>query len=73
MTVKWETTQVDGKSMRMYVGTPDRATARPGIVVAQHAGGVDAFVQDTVHRLCREGYVAVAPELFHRQPATGYE
>jgi carboxymethylenebutenolidase len=37
--------------------------------VAQHGPGLDGFVQDAVVRLFREGYVAAAPELFHRQPA----
>ncbi len=45
----------------------------PGIVIAQHAGGVDEFNQDVVHRLHREGYVVAAPELFHRQQASGLE
>ena len=67
MTIRWETTQVDGKDMRIYLGAPDRPGPRPGIVIAQHAGGVDAQIQDAVHRLHREGYVAAAPELFHRQ------
>jgi carboxymethylenebutenolidase len=73
MSVRWETLQVGGKPMRVYVGTPDRPAGHPGIVVAQHAGGVDAFIQDVVHRLHREGYVVAAPELFHRQPETGVE
>ena len=69
MTVRWETTQVDGKDMRIYVGVPAKPGPHPGIVIAQHAGGVDAQIQDAVHRLHREGYVAAAPELFHRQAA----
>ena len=69
MTVRWETTQVDGRPMRIYLGVPERPGPRPGILVAQHAGGVDAQIQDVVHRLFREGYVVAAPELFHRQPA----
>ncbi|MGH8620198.1 MAG: dienelactone hydrolase family protein [Burkholderiales bacterium] len=69
MTVRWDTTQVDGKAMRIYMGIPDKPAAHPGIVIAQHAGGVDAQIQDAVHRLHREGYVVAAPELFHRQPA----
>ena len=69
MPVKWETTSVEGRTMRIYVGVPERPGPHPGIVVAQHAGGVDAQIQDTVHRLHREGYVVAAPELFHRQGA----
>jgi carboxymethylenebutenolidase len=73
MTVRWETTNVGGKPMRIYMGAPDRSAGHPGIVVAQHAGGVDEFIQDVVHRLHREGYVVAAPELFHRQAPTGIE
>ncbi len=68
MTVRWETTQVDGKPMRIYIGVPDRTGPLPVIVIAQHAGGVDAQIQDAVHRLFRAGYIVAAPELFHRQP-----
>ncbi|MBI4205764.1 MAG: dienelactone hydrolase family protein [Betaproteobacteria bacterium] len=68
MAVGWETIQVDGKDMRVYVGVPERAGRHPGIVIAQHGPGVDAQIQDAVHRLHREGYVVAAPELFHRQP-----
>ncbi len=69
MTVRWDKTRVGDREMRIYLGIPDRPGAHPGIVVAQHAGGVDAQMQDAVHRLHREGYVVAAPELFHRQPA----
>lgn len=69
MTVRWESTTVEGKTMRIYMGVPDKPGAHPGIVIAQHAGGVDAQIQDGVHRLHREGYVVAAPELFHRQGA----
>lgn len=69
MPVRWDTTKVDGKDMRIYIGVPDKPGPHPGIVIAQHAGGVDAQILDVVHRLHREGYVAAAPELFHRQAA----
>jgi carboxymethylenebutenolidase len=69
MTVRWETTNVDGRTMRIYLGVPETPGHHPGIVIAQHAGGVDAQMQDTVHRLFRQGYVAACPELFHRQGA----
>jgi len=69
MSVRWETTNVDGSAMRIYLGAPEGSTKkRAGVIVAQHAGGVDEQMQDTVHRLHREGYVVAAPELFHRLP-----
>ncbi len=68
MTIGWDTIEVDGNPMRTYVGVPDRPGPLPGIVIAQHAPGVDESVQDAVHRLHREGYVVAAPQLYHRQP-----
>src|SRR5580658_7304355 len=67
MSIRWETTNVDGKPMRLYVGLPDSAGPCPAIIVAQHGSGVDESMQDVVHRLHREGYAVAAPELFHRQ------
>jgi carboxymethylenebutenolidase len=68
MSVRWETIQVNKQPMRVYMGVPGGAPERPAILVAQHGAGVDGFVQDVVNRLFRAGYVAAAPELYHRQP-----
>ncbi len=68
MAVRWDTVTVDGKSMRVYTGVPEGGGKRAGILVAQHGPGLDDFVKNAVIRLFREGYVAAAPELFHRQP-----
>jgi len=67
MTVRWETIQVNGSAMRVYTGVPEQPGARPGIVVIMGRPGVDAVIQDVVHRLFRKGYVAAAPDLYHRQ------
>jgi len=69
MPVRWDTVTVVGKPMRVYIGVPEGAPRRAGLLVAQHGPGVDGFIQDAVNRLFRQGYVAAAPELFHRQPA----
>lgn len=69
MTVRWETVQVQGQAMRVYVGVPNHAGPQPAILIAQHRGGVDEQMQDAVHRLYRAGYIVAAPELFHRQAA----
>ncbi len=71
MTIRWESTQVAGKTMQVYLGVPDSPGAHPGVVVAHHGPGLDGPIQDTVHRLVREGYAAAAPDLFHRQPEGG--
>ncbi len=49
--------------MRCYVSGP----AGPAIIVAQHAGGVDDFVCGMTDRFGGEGFVAVAPDLYHRE------
>src|SRR5204862_1668677 len=36
------------------------------LVVLQEAYGVNAHIQDVCRRLAREGYAALAPELYHR-------
>jgi carboxymethylenebutenolidase len=69
MPVRWDSVSVSGKSMRVYIGVPEGEPRRVGILIAQHGPGLDAFIQDVVHRLFRAGYIAAAPELFHRQPA----
>ena len=50
----------------MHVSVPALSTPVPGIVVIQHQGGVDEFVQNMTHRLADAGYVAAAPDLYHR-------
>jgi carboxymethylenebutenolidase len=69
MPVRWDSVSAGGKPMRVYIGVPEGEPRRVGILVAQHGPGVDGFIQDVVHRLFRAGYIAAAPELFHRQPA----
>lgn len=69
MTARWETTKVDGKEMRLYVGVPQRKGPLPAVVVAHHGPGLDQTMEDAVQRLHREGYAVALPDLFHRQPA----
>lgn len=69
MPVRWDTVTIGGKPMRVYLGVPEGEPRRVGLLVAQHGPGVDGFIQDVVNRLFRQGYIAAAPELFHRQPS----
>jgi carboxymethylenebutenolidase len=52
--------------MRLYVGVPEGTGPFPGIVVIQHQGGVDDFVEEMTQRIASAGYVGVAPDLYHR-------
>jgi carboxymethylenebutenolidase len=54
----------DGTSMQAYVSRP--AAPRGALIVFQEAFGVNAHVRDVTDRFAKEGYLAIAPELFHR-------
>jgi carboxymethylenebutenolidase len=56
----------DGTSMNAYVARPAEEGKFPGMVVLQEAFGVNAHIRDVTERIAREGFVAIAPELFHR-------
>ena len=58
MQTKSETLTVDGSDMRCHIAIPD-VTPAPGIVVAQHAGGVDAFIRSMTDRLAEAGFTDV--------------
>ncbi|MDR3608797.1 MAG: dienelactone hydrolase family protein [Oligoflexia bacterium] len=61
-----EITVSDGSKMNLYVASPKDAKAAPGIIVLQEAFGVNSHIKDVTERFAREGYLAIAPELFHR-------
>ena len=58
---RWDTIQVDGQPMRVYLGAPDGGGAAPGVVVIMHGPGLDRFMEDRVEELARHGYAAAAP------------
>jgi carboxymethylenebutenolidase len=59
----------DGTTMRAWVARPKEEGAYPALLVFQEAFGVNAHIRDIAGRFAREGFVAVAPELFHRTAA----
>jgi carboxymethylenebutenolidase len=62
----------DGTSMNAYVAAPEGSAKAPAILVFQEIFGVNAHIRDVAERFARLGYVAIAPELFHRT-APGFE
>jgi carboxymethylenebutenolidase len=62
----------DGTSMNAYVASPSSDAKAPGLIVFQEAFGVNAHIRDVTERFAQEGYVAIAPELFHRT-APGFD
>ena len=67
----------DGTQMHAFITHPATNNNLPGILLFQEAFGVNHHMQDVAQRLAAEGYVVIAPELYHRtaQPgfATGYD
>ena len=68
---QWDQIQVDGSPMRLYVGMPSLGRAFPAVIVIQHGPGVDRFIEDRVETLSQQGYLAIAPDLYHRQTEDG--
>jgi carboxymethylenebutenolidase len=62
----------DGTAMSAYVAAPAQGAKAPGLLVFQEAFGVNAHIRDVAERFARQGYVSIAPELFHRTGA-GFE
>ncbi|MGB6875653.1 MAG: dienelactone hydrolase family protein [Candidatus Acidiferrales bacterium] len=63
----------DGTTMRAFLAQPEGRGKSPGILVFQEAFGVDKHIRDVAERFAREGYLAIAPELFHRTAPPGFE
>jgi carboxymethylenebutenolidase len=58
----------------LFSAIPD-APRRGGVVVIQEAFGVTKHIESICHRLAAEGWLAVAPHLFHRSgdPVMAYD
>jgi carboxymethylenebutenolidase len=63
---------VDGSTLRLTVAAPV-SSIRGGIVVLHEARGVTDAVRGLVHGLAGEGWLVVAPHLYHRDTADELE
>jgi carboxymethylenebutenolidase len=66
-------TPSDGGAMQAYTATPDGSGPFPEILVFQEAFGVNHHIRVMAERFAEEGYIAIAPELFHRSAPAGWE
>ena len=57
---------VDGKTMGGYLARPADGVPRPGIVVFMEIFGINSHIRAVTERIAGEGYVALAPDFFHR-------
>lgn len=59
--------------MGAYVARPSSTGPHPGLIVFQEAYRVNSHIRNVTERFAAQGYVAVAPELFHRTAPAGFE
>ena len=57
----------DGFQVPAYRAKPAGKSGLPVVLVVQEIFGVHAYIADVCRRLAREGYLAIAPELYARQ------
>lgn len=62
----------DGTAMGGYLARPDTSGPHPGVLVGMELFGVTAHVRDVCDTLARLGYIALAPDFYHRS-APGVE
>jgi carboxymethylenebutenolidase len=69
MDIATETTQIpleDGKTMGGYLARPAGDDALPAVLVFMEIFGINSHIREVTDRVAREGYVALAPDYFHR-------
>jgi len=67
---------VDGGRMPAYLAKPKGGGPHPPVIVWMEIFGINAHIRDVTERVAREGYVALAPNFFHRTNPTievGYD
>jgi carboxymethylenebutenolidase len=62
---------VNGFKVPAYRAAPVGKTNLPVVLVIQEIFGVHEYIADTCRRFAREGYLAIAPELYARQGDPG--
>ena len=55
-----------GGAMGGYLARPSDGDVRPAVLVFMEIFGINSHIRDVTDRLAREGYVALAPDTFHR-------
>jgi carboxymethylenebutenolidase len=60
----------NGATDNGYLARPDDASTHPGVIVIQEWWGLDAHIKSIADRFAREGFFALAPDLYHGSVAT---
>lgn len=59
--------KVDGGELPVFFARPAGGSKLPVILVVQEIFGVHEYIRDVCRRFAKQGYLAIAPELFFRQ------
>jgi carboxymethylenebutenolidase len=54
--------------MTGFVAAPAGGDARPAVLLLMEAFGLTSHIRDVARRIAGEGYVVLAPDLYHREP-----
>ena len=65
-TDEWLTLTTADGPMRVYAARPEGRAADRAVLVLQEAFGVNEHIQDVARRFAARGFLALAPDLFHR-------
>ncbi len=63
--------EVNGFKVPAYRSAPEGQTGLPVVLVVSEIFGVHEYIADVTRRLAKQGYLAIAPELFVRQGDPG--
>ncbi len=56
----------EGVTVRAYLVAPQGQAMRPAMIVVQEWWGLNDHIKDVARRYAREGYIAIAPDLYSR-------
>jgi carboxymethylenebutenolidase len=56
----------DGVTIKAFLVSPEGKEKRPAVIVVQEWWGLTDLIKDVAERYAREGYVAIAPDLYSR-------
>src|SRR5262245_4855898 len=55
----------NGGTGQGYLALPEGAGPHPAVVVIQEWWGLNEHIMDVAHRFATQGYLALAPDLYH--------
>ena len=67
-----QTVPVGGVNVPVYEARPASGTGHPIVLVISEIWGVHEYVRDSTRRFAKEGFYAIAPELFKREGGVGH-